>query len=127
MKKQNSVYLSGQLAQLELRQVVLGEQATEAVYATLVTDHPSYGGYHQVIFLADLARELLAYAALVAAPLEVTVEGWLRSTSGCAVVICDRMMILNATQQARAAVARRKAEHKAARKAVNDRPRTESP
>ncbi len=122
MKKQNSVYLSGELAQPEHRRVTLGDQATEAIYATLVTDHASYGGHHTVIFLADLAFELLAYQGVVAGPLEVTVEGWLRSTNGCAVVICDRMMILNATQQERAQVARLKAESRAAsaaRKAAN--------
>ena len=113
MKKQNSVYLSGELVQPEHRRITVGEQATEAIYATVVTDHPSYGGHHPVIFLADLALELLAFQGVVAGPLQVTVAGWLRSTNGAAVVIVDRVMILNATQEQRAQVARFKAQQKA--------------
>lgn len=123
MKKQNSVYLSGHLAEIEHRRVGLGDQTADAVFALVVTDHPAYGGHHRVVFLEDHAFEVLAFQALAdGQPLEVTVEGWLRSANGCAAVMCDRVMFLNVTQGQRDQVARAKAESKAVsagRKAQN--------
>ena len=128
MKKQNSVYLSGHLTGIEHRHVTLGDQASEAVYAIVVTDHPAYGGHHRVVFLEDHAYEVLAFQALADSQLlEVTVEGWLRSANGCAAVMCDRVMFLNVTQEQRDQVARAKAESRAARaarKAQNAAPGT---
>ena len=112
MKRQNGVILSGQLGELRVEQVAVGDTVTRVVIATLITDHPAYGGHHRVLFPAEHALEVQAFAALTAGNLEVTVEGWLRSTpaSGAsppgAVVVVDRVIYLNVTQAQRDQVAR---------------------
>ncbi len=112
MKKQNSVYLSGELADVTCETVLHDGRPAPVVRATLVTDHPAYGGHHRVLFVADHALEVQAYWNLLHGQLEVTVEGWLRSAGGSAVVMVDRVMILNADKAQRAAVQRAKAAAK---------------
>ena len=93
MKKQNSVYLSGELAEVTCETVLRDGSPAPVVHATLVTDHPAYGGHHRVLFADRLALELRAFrAANQDAPLEVTVDGWLRSQRGQVVVVADRVM-----------------------------------
>lgn len=109
MKRQNGVVLSGKLQDLRAEQVRVGDMASSAAVAILVTDHPAYGGHHQVIFPEEHAMEAQAFAALTDGELEVTVEGWLRSVPGNSVVVVDRVIYLNITQAQRDQVARLKA------------------
>ena len=109
MKRQNGVVLSGKLRELRAEQIQVGDLASSATVATLVTDHPAYGGYHQVIFPEEHALEVQAFAALTGGDLEVTIEGWLRSVPGNSVVVVDRAIYLNVTQTQRDQVARLKA------------------
>jgi hypothetical protein len=109
MKRQNGVVLSGKLRDLRAEQVQVGDMASHAVVAILVTDHPAYGGYHQVIFPEEHALDAQAFAALTGGELEVTVEGWLRSVPGNSVVVVDRAIYLNVTQAQRDQVSRLKA------------------
>jgi len=109
MKRQNGVVLSGKLRELRAEQIQVGDLASSAAVATLVTDHPAYGGYHQVIFPEEHALEVQAFAALTGGDLEVTIEGWLRSVPGNSVVVVDRAIYLNVTQAQRDQVARLKA------------------
>ena len=109
MKRQNGVVLSGKLRELRAEQIQVGDLANRAAVATLVTDHPAYGGYHQVIFPEEHALEVQAFAALTGGDLEVTIEGWLRSVPGNSVVVVDRAIYLNVTQAQRDQVARLKA------------------
>jgi len=109
MKRQNGVVLSGKLRELRAEQIQVGDLASRAAVATLVTDHPAYGGYHQVIFPEEHALEVQAFAALTGGDLEVTIEGWLRSVPGNSVVVVDRAIYLNVTQTQRDQVARLKA------------------
>lgn len=123
MKLQNGVVLSGKLRDLRVEQVTLGDGARQVVLATLVTDHPAYGGHHRVVFPEDHAVEVQAFAALIGAELEVTVEGWLRSsppdtdTPAIAAVVVDRAIYLNVTQAQRDMVQRikRQARQQAAK------------
>jgi hypothetical protein len=103
------VVLSGKLRELRAEQIQVGDLASSAAVATLVTDHPAYGGYHQVIFPEEHALEVQAFAALTGGDLEVTIEGWLRSVPGNSVVVVDRAIYLNVTQTQRDQVARLKA------------------
>lgn len=81
MKRHNFVVLDGRLL-----------NAAQPA-ATLVTDHPAYGGPHRVLFQERLALELQALlAATAGAALAVTVDGWLRSLDQEAVVVVDRAM-----------------------------------
>lgn len=109
MKRQNGVVLSGKLRELRPEQIQVGDLASSTAVATLVTDHPAYGGYHQVIFPEEHALEVQAFAALTGGDLEVTIEGWLRSVPGNSVVVVDRVIYLNVTQTQRDQVARLKA------------------
>ena len=109
MKRQNGVVLSGKLRDLHAEQAQVGDLASAQTVATLVTDHPAYGGYHQVIFPEEHALEVQAFAALTGGDLEVTIEGWLRSVPGNSVVVVDRAIYLNVTQAQRDQVARLKA------------------
>ena len=109
MKRQNGVVLSGKLQDLRPEQIQVGDLASSAAVATLVTDHPAYGGYHQVIFPEEHALEVQAFATLTGGDLEVTIEGWLRSVPGNSVVVVDRVIYLNVTQTQRDQVARLKA------------------
>lgn len=111
MKRQNGVVLSGKLQDLRTTEVQVGAVATSAVVATLVTDHLAYGGHHQVVFPEEHAREVLAFAAVTGGELEVTVEGWLRSTPGNSVVVVDRV-IYHVAQAQRNQVARARAAGK---------------
>lgn len=93
MKRQNLVMLIGKLDDYAEQTEDLGGKAAYVVTATLATDHPAYGGHHRVLFADRLALELRAFrAANQDAPLEVTVDGWLRSQRGQAVVVADRVM-----------------------------------
>ena len=58
MKRQNGVVLSGKLRDLRAEQVQVGDVASSAALATLVTDHLAYGGHHQVIFPEEHALEV---------------------------------------------------------------------
>jgi hypothetical protein len=109
MKRQNGVVLSGKLRDLRAAQSQVGDLASSAAVATLVTDHPAYGGYHQIIFPEEHALDVQAFAALIGDDLEVTIEGWLRSVPGNSVVVVDRAIYLNVTQAQRDQVARLKA------------------
>ena len=109
MKRQNGVVLSGKLQDLRGEEVQVGDLASSAAVATLVTDHPAYGGHHRVIFPEEHALEVQAFTALTGDELEVTVEGWLRSAPGNSVVVVDRAIYLNVTQTQRDQVARLKA------------------
>lgn len=126
MKLQNAVVLSGRLRDLRVEQVALGEGPREVVQATLVTDHPAYGGHHRVVFAEDQAVEVQAFAALTGVELEVTVDGWLRSSPpnadapATAAVIVDRAIYLNVTQAQRDMVQRIKRQ--ARQQAVRPRP-----
>ncbi len=123
MKLQNGVVLSGKLRDLRVEQVTLGDGPQQVVLATLVTDHPAYGGHHRVVFPEDHAVEVQAFAALIGAELEATVEGWLRSSPpdadapAMAAVVVDRAIYLNVTQAQRDMVQRikRQARQQAAK------------
>lgn len=123
MKLQNGVVLSGKLRDLRVEQVTLEGGPRQVVRATLVTDHPAYGGHHQVVFQEDHAVEVQAFAALAESELEVTVEGWLRSSPpgadipATAAVVVDRAIYLNVTQAQRDMVQRvkRQARQQAAK------------
>lgn len=102
MKRQNLVMLTGKLADYAEQTDPVGGRPAYVITATLVTDHPAYGGHHRVLFADRLALELRAFREVSqATPLEVTVDGWLRSQRGQAVVIADRVMyhVGDATRQ----------------------------
>ena len=80
MKRQNGVVLSGKLADLRAAEVKAGDLAGVYTVATLITDHAAYGGHHCVLFPEEHAPDALAYWGLTDGNLEVTIEGWLRST-----------------------------------------------
>jgi hypothetical protein len=115
MKRQNSVYLCGRIADVHELSVPVGGPAQTAVCATLITDHVAYGGHHQVLFVAEQAHEVLDCWALTGGHLEAAVEGWLRSLPGhagqppAAVVVADHVLFLNLTQAQRDVLARRRA------------------
>jgi hypothetical protein len=123
MKRQNGVVLSGKLADLHAAEVKAGDPSTGSgqglagmyVVATLITDHAAYGGHHCVLFPEEHAPDALAYWGLTDGNLEVTIEGWLRSTpSGnggppSAVVVVDRVIYLTVTDAMRELVGRHKA------------------
>lgn len=131
MKRQNGVMLNGKLLDVRACQVTAGDPSPSSepalaagkgealtgsyVAATLVTDHVAYGGHHQVIFPAEHAADALAYWALTGGDLEVSIEGWLRSTPAnaatpaTAVVVVDRVIYLSATDALREQVRRYKA------------------
>ena len=115
MKRQNGVMLNGKLLDVRACQVPMGGLTGSCVTATLVTDHAAYGGHHQVIFPEEHAADALAYWALTGGELEVSVEGWLRSTPATATspaasaVVVDRVIYLSATAAMREQVARYKA------------------
>lgn len=115
MKRQNGVMLNGKLSDVRACQVTMGGLTGSCVTATLVTDHAAYGGHHQVIFPEEHAADALAYWALTGGELEVSVEGWLRSTPATAtapaasVVVVDRVIYLSATDALRDQVRRYKA------------------
>jgi hypothetical protein len=111
MKRQNGVILNGELAGVRTATVRHGDLAGTVVYATLMTDHVTYGGHHQVLFVEAQAQEVLAFWNLTDGKLEVGIEGWLRSTPArhdqpaSAVVVVDRVLFLNVTQAQRDEVA----------------------
>jgi|GEM_PF-858703 len=116
MKRQNGVTLNGTLLDVRASQVTVGDLTGSYVSATLVTDHPAYGGHHQVVFPEEHAADVLAYWGLTDGNLEVAVEGWLRSTPSTAagspataVVVVDRVIYLSVTDAMRDQVARYKA------------------
>lgn len=113
MKRQNGVILSGVLVHLDPQTVRKGDVSGRVLRATLVTDHPAYGGHHQILFLDDWVDETLAFSDLAEQPLEVTIEGWLRSSRQETVVVVDRVIYLNVTQAMRDEVARLKAQQRA--------------
>jgi hypothetical protein len=99
MKRQNLVMLTGRLADYAEQTAPVGGQPAYVITATLVTDHPAYGGHHRVLFADRLALELRAFREVSqGASLEVTVDGWLRSQPAGAggappaVVVADRVM-----------------------------------
>lgn len=107
MKRHNFVVLDGHL--LNDAQPAAGATRTAgpALAATLVTDHPAYGGHHSVLFQERLALELQAFlAAAAGAALAVTVDGWLRSLDHEAVVVVDRAMF-HVDEETRQRAARR--------------------
>ena len=92
MKRQNLVILSGQLVSYERADVSLDGTVIPAILAVLATDHVDYGGHHSVVFTGRLAVEVLAFReASEEDPLELTVDGWLRSGERTAVVV-DRVI-----------------------------------
>ena len=71
----------------------VGGKPAYVITATLATDHPAYGGHHRVLFADRLALELRAFREVSqGTSLDVTVDGWLRSQRGQAVVVADRVM-----------------------------------
>ena len=133
MKRQNGVVLSGKLADLRAAEVKAGDPSAGSgqglagmyVVATLITDHAAYGGHHCVLFPEEHAPDALAYWGLTDGNLEVTVEGWLRSTpSGnggppSAVVVVDRVIYLTVTDAMREMVGRHKANARGGKFAGN--------
>ena len=115
MKRQNGVVLSGKLADLRAAEVKAGDLAGAYTVATLITDHAAYGGHHCVLFPEEHAPDALAYWGLTDGNLEVTIEGWLRSTPAgnggppSAVVVVDRVIYLTVTDAMREMVGRHKA------------------
>lgn len=113
MKQQNGVILVGRLT--ALRALEAQADGLAGVIATLVTDHPAYGGHHCVVFPAHHAANVLHYWELTQGHLEVAVDGWLRSLPSAtdnlpaAVVVADRVIYLTATADMRDEVARRAA------------------
>lgn len=110
MKRQNLVMLTGKLTDYADQTDTVGGRPAYVVTATLVTDHPAYGGHHRVLFADRLALELRAFREVSQdAPLEVTVDGWLRSQRGQAVVVADRVMyhVSDAVRQAAARLTER--------------------
>ncbi len=138
MKRQNGVMLNGKLSDVRACRVTLGDPSTgsgqaltgSCVTATLVTDHAAYGGHHQVIFPEEHAADALAYWALTGGELEVSVEGWLRSTPAtttapaASVVVVDRVIYLSATDALRDQVRRYKAARPGPGQAVAARKQT---
>jgi hypothetical protein len=93
VKRQNLVMLTGKLADYAEQTDPVAGRPAYVITATLVTDHPAYGGHHRVLFADRLALELRAFREVSqGASLEVTVDGWLRSQRGQAVVVADRVM-----------------------------------
>ena len=91
MKRQNFVVLDGYVQ--ECTQRIVDTEHALALIATLVTDHPAYGGYHRVLFNDRLAVELQAFLTSAdGTDLKVTVDGWLRSLAEESVVVVDRAM-----------------------------------
>ena len=121
MKRQNGVVLSGKLADLHAAEVKAGDLAGMYTVATLITDHAAYGGHHCVLFPEEHAPDALAYWGLTDGNLEVTIEGWLRSTPGTdggppvAVVVVDRVIYLTVTDAMRELVGRHKASGRSGR------------
>lgn len=115
MKRKNGVVLSGKLADLRAAEVKAGDLAGMYTVATLITDHLAFGGHHCVLFPPEHAPDALAYWGLTDGDLEVTIEGWLRSTPGAdgglpvAVVVVDRVIYLTVTDAMRELVGRHKA------------------
>ncbi len=110
MKRQNLVMLIGKLDDYTEQTEAIGGKPAYVVTATLATDHPAYGGHHRVLFADRLALELRAFREVSqGVPLEVTVDGWLRSQRGQAVVVADRVMyhVSDAVRQAAARLTER--------------------
>ena len=133
MKRKNGVVLSGKLADLRAAEMKAGDPSTGSgqgltgmyTVATLITDHPAYGGHHCILFPPEHAPDALAYWGLTDGDLEVTIEGWLRSTpSGdggppVAVVVVDRVIYLTVTDAMRELVGRHKASSRGGKPAGN--------
>ena len=93
MKRQNFVVLEGCLLGCTPRMVVSERGPVPALMATLVTDHPAYGGQHRVIFRERLGVELRAFlAAAGPAGVHVVVDGHTASQDAEAFVEADRVL-----------------------------------
>lgn len=125
MKRQNGVVLCGKLANLRAAEVKSGPLSGPYVVATLITDHAAYGGHHWVLFPAEHAPDALAYWALTDGDLEVSVEGWLRSTPSAdgnppsGVVVVDRVIYLTVTNAMRDQVGRHRSSERGGKVGVN--------
>ena len=93
MKRQNFVVLEGCLRDCTPRLVDSERGPTPALMATLVTDHPAYGGHHRVLFRKRLGVELRAFLA-AAGPdgVNVVVDGHTASQGGDDFVEADRVL-----------------------------------
>ncbi len=115
MKKQNLVMLTGVLKDCASRTIrANGLGVRRVLVCRLQTDKSYYGGIHLVEFPENLIPELMAFrTAAGSAPLEITVNGWLRSfpdRNMCSVVVDVVMYHVDGStrEKARSALRRRK-------------------
>lgn len=93
MKRQNFVVLEGDLRECAPRLVDGERGAVPALLATLVTDHPAYGGHHRVLFRDRLAVELRAFLEAAGGDgVQVVVDGHASGQAGEAFVEADRVL-----------------------------------
>ncbi len=98
-KRQNLVVLQGELrCNGGVREVPLDGRLLPVRECRIATDHPAYGGVHTVLATGRLAVEVEAFVQAARdhgyGSLWATVNGWLRSQNGSAVVVADRIMFL---------------------------------
>ena len=113
MKRHNRVILDGliQSVRTEVRRV--GGEAVPAVHFQVATDAPEMGGVHPAVAYGRLAAEVVIFAEAASehnAPLEVTLDGWLRTVwrgdVPASAVVAERVTFHLPSEVRAAAVAR---------------------
>jgi len=111
VKRHNMVVLQGAVRSVRPEVVRLDGVEMPAVFFELETDSPEFGGVHRCAAFGRLAVELMAFrmAAGEEIPLEVTLDGWLRSGADGSFVVADRLMfhVPKSVREAAAAMVRR--------------------
>lgn len=90
MKHRNMVIMSGELRDVQQCVEHIDGRSTQALSATLVTDHAALGGWHRILFLQRQAIEAWVFAQH-ASTLWVAIDGWLRSDPLPHAVVADRV------------------------------------
>ena len=113
MKRHNRVILDGliQSVRTEVRRV--GGEAVPAVHFQIATDAPEIGGVQPAIAYGRLAAEIVVFGEAAAehnAPVEVTLDGWLRTVwqgdEPTSAVVAERVVFHLPSEVRAAAVAR---------------------
>ncbi len=113
MKRHNRVILDGliQSVRTEVRRV--GGEAVPAVHFQIATDAVEKGGVHPAVAYGRLAAEIVIFGEAAAehnVPVEVTLDGWLRTVwrekAPASTVVAERVVFHLPSEVRAAAVAR---------------------